>query len=176
MRRSLSGIQARVIRLAEQIERQAANTVDVEELLAILDEGRRRNAAGIPPVRGRDDARSSSSTSSRGANGSWSGGGSSAKDRADYYPLQARVASPQRETALSDARRTRAQQARAMEARIVFGRGGKRVLALEGRIRVVHRCAAGSPRGIARRDATPAETRPNRTEKRAARHRHRRID
>jgi hypothetical protein len=74
MRRLLSGLQTRVDRPAEQVERQSAESVDLEELVARLDEGRRRNAAGIPPprlteeectawaeglrasVRGRDDA------------------------------------------------------------------------------------------------------------------------
>ena len=55
MRRLLSGIETRVDRLAEQLERQAANSVDVEELFAMLDEGRRRNAAGIQPPQLTDD-------------------------------------------------------------------------------------------------------------------------
>jgi len=51
MRRLLSGIQTRVDRLAEQVEGQSAESVDLEELIAILDEGRQRNAAGIQPPR-----------------------------------------------------------------------------------------------------------------------------
>ena len=83
-----------------------------------------------------------------------------------------------RETALSDARRrehwtadagrSRAQQAGTLEARIVFGRGGTRVPAPQDGMRGVHCRAAGSQRGIVRRPATPAETRPNPTEQRAA--------
>ncbi len=68
----------------------------------------------------------------------------------------------------SDARRPREQQAGAAETRIIFGRGGTRTPAPQGGMRGVHCRAAGSPRGTTRRHATPAETRPNRTEKRAA--------
>jgi hypothetical protein len=97
---------------------------------------------------------------------------------ADTWESALPGASPQRETALSDARRpehrapdarrTRAQQAGAVEARIVFDRGGTRVPASEGGIRGVQRRAAGSPRGIVRGHATPAETAAKRPEKRAA--------
>src|SRR5713101_7908315 len=68
----------------------------------------------------------------------------------------------------SDASRLRAQQAGAVETRIVFGRGGTRVPTPQGGMRGIQRRAADSPRGITCRSATTAETRPNRTEKRAA--------
>ena len=87
-------------------------------------------------------------------------------------------ASPQRETALSharrpehrasDTRRTRAQQAGAVEARIVFGRGGTRVPTSQGGICGVQCQAAGAPRGIVQPHATTAETATIGTEKRAA--------
>lgn len=47
MRVSLLALQVRVTRLAERVERRAADTVDLEARFAVLDEGRRRNAAGI---------------------------------------------------------------------------------------------------------------------------------
>ena len=46
MRVSLSGIQTRVNRLAERVERCGANSADSEEMMARLDEGRRRAASG----------------------------------------------------------------------------------------------------------------------------------
>ncbi len=50
MKGSLSATRARVDRLAQQIQRQRFEQgVDLEPLLALLDEGRRMNAAGIRP-------------------------------------------------------------------------------------------------------------------------------
>jgi hypothetical protein len=51
MRRPLSTIHSRLDRLAEHVHRQRENTVDLEELLAILDEGRQRSRAGAEPPR-----------------------------------------------------------------------------------------------------------------------------